>query len=194
LEVLPSILSRRLPHISIETCPSSHLAATKLATGHYDVAIIDLMMPEIDGFGVLADLRQTRPCTSILFITGRKELTLVERALSDGALDFLGKPVDTKELTWSVGLAVRLHRLRRRIAQHERYVYQLQEVVNRPGTKLPAAFSTATIDTSVPLTPASLEHIKRTVSRSQQVIERAERMLYRREDHVRQKALRRHSS
>ena len=46
LEVVPPILKHRLPHVSVETCPSSRLAAQKGSEGHYDgSAVIDVTMP-----------------------------------------------------------------------------------------------------------------------------------------------------
>src|SRR5689334_19924872 len=80
VQVLPTILMRSLPHVAIEACQSAPLAASKLAEGHYDAAITDLVMPELDGFGVLSHALEARPCTSILLMTGKKDVKLAERA------------------------------------------------------------------------------------------------------------------
>jgi CheY-like chemotaxis protein len=64
--------------------PVAQLAASKLAEAHYDAAVTDLSMPELDGFGVLSHALDARPCTPIIFITGKKELELTERAFRQG--------------------------------------------------------------------------------------------------------------
>ena len=64
---------RSLPHAEIETYASPRLAAAKLADGHNNAAITDLVMPDLDGFGVLSRVLEARPCTPILLMTGKKD-------------------------------------------------------------------------------------------------------------------------
>ena len=111
LQVLPSILSRSFPHAEIESCASARLAAAKLADGHYDAAITDLVMPDLDGFGLLSQVLEARPCTPILLMTGKKEMEVVEQAFRYGAFDFVPKPLDRDRLIWSVNLAIKTHQL-----------------------------------------------------------------------------------
>lgn len=47
LQVVPCLLMRSLPHGTVEPGPSARVAASKLAEGHYDAAMIDLMMPDL---------------------------------------------------------------------------------------------------------------------------------------------------
>jgi FixJ family two-component response regulator len=191
LDVVPSILMRGLPHVSVETCQSSRLAAQKATHGHYDAAIVDLAMPELDGMDVLAHIRRGRPCTSLVLITGQKDIGLVDRAFNQGAFDFLGKPFNAQELVGSVDTAVRVHRMRRRVDERRLYVSQLRETLERRWTKPPSLISGVAIEHARSLMGASLAHIELAVKQTDQVIVRAERMLRRREDEVRQKARRR---
>jgi FixJ family two-component response regulator len=191
LEVVPSILRRNLPHVSVETCQSSRLATQKASHGHYDAAVVDLAMPELDGMDVLAHIRQTRPCTPFVLITGRKDISLVDRAFSQGAFDFLGKPFNAHELVQSVDTAIRVHRMRRRVDERRVYVSQLRETLERRWRKPASLIGSLAIDQSRSLMGASLTHIELAVKQTEQVIIRAERMLRRREDEVRQKARRR---
>lgn len=75
LHIVPATLMRALPHVAVETCPSAQLAASKLAEGHYDAAVTDLLMPELDGFGVLSHALEARPCTPIVLLQGKKSLS-----------------------------------------------------------------------------------------------------------------------
>jgi len=183
LEIVPPILKHTLPHVSVETCPSSRLAAQKGAEGHYDAAVIDLTMPDLDGLEVLAHIRERRPCTSIVLITGRKEDDLAEQALKEGTFDFIGKPFNTQELTSSVDRAVRIHRFRRRLDERKVYLSQLRETLERRWTNAPSITTTA-IDESRSLVRASFTGIEATVKRTEAVIQRAERLLRRREEQV----------
>lgn len=191
LDVVPSILMRGLPHVSVETCQSSRLAAQKATHGHYDAAVVDLAMPELDGMDVLEHIRRGRPCTSLVLITGQKDIGLVDRAFNQGAFDFLGKPFNAQELVGSVDTAVRVHRMRRRVDERRLYVSQLRETLERRWTKPPSLISGVAIEHARSLMGASLAHIELAVKQTDQVIVRAERMLRRREDEVRQKARRR---
>jgi len=191
LEVVPSILTRSLPHVSVETCQSSRLATQKASHGHYDAAVVDFAMPELDGMNVLAHIRQMRPCTSFVLITGQKDISLVERAFREGAFDFLGKPFNAQELVRSVDTAIRVHRMRRRVDERRVYGSQLRETLERRWTKPPSLIGSVAIEQSRSLMGASLAHIELAMQQTDEVIVRAERMLRRREDEVRRNARRR---
>lgn len=184
LHIVPATLMRALPHVAVETCPSAQLAASKLAEGHYDAAVTDLLMPELDGFGVLSHALEARPCTPIVFITGKKELELAEQAFRQGAFDFLAKPLDRDRLLWSLDLAIKTHRLRRRIEERRVYVTQLREIMTRRWEK-PLSVQTANaVEPSRSLMGASFDRMDALVGQSERVIERAERLLRRRQEQV----------
>src|SRR5690348_16931225 len=67
-----------------------------------DLVVLDLQMPELDGFGVLKQLRESAPAGEflpVLVITGDNTSETRGRALQAGANDFLGKPIDCTEVT-----------------------------------------------------------------------------------------------
>jgi DNA-binding NtrC family response regulator len=185
LKILPSILMRSMPDVLVETCESARVAATKLADGHYDAAITDLLMPDLDGFGVLAYALAARPCTPILLSTGKKDVELAERAFSQGAFDFVPKPLDRDRLIWSLNLAIRTHRLRRRIEERRLYVTQLREVITRRFQKPLSIQAAPAIESSRSLMSASFDRAEVAMRQSEKLIERAERLLHRRQDQVR---------
>jgi DNA-binding NtrC family response regulator len=188
LHIVPATLMRSLPHVVVETCPSARLAVSKLAEGHYDAAITDLVMPELDGFGLLSHALEARPCTPIIFITGKKELELAERAFDQGAFDFVPKPLDRDRLIWSLDLAIKTHRLRRRIEERRVYVTQLREVMNRRWEKPLSIQAANAVEPSRSLMGASLDRVEGAVKLSEKLIERAEQLLHRRQDQVRHDA------
>jgi DNA-binding NtrC family response regulator len=191
LQVLPSILMHSMPHVLVETCESPRVAAAKLAEGHYHAAITDLVMPDLDGFSVLAYALAARPCTPILLCTGKKDIVLAERAFSQGAFDFVPKPLNRDWLIWSLNLAIKTHRLRRRIEERRVYVTQLREVLTRRWEKPLSVQAAHAVESSPSLTGASFDRAEAAVRQSEKLIERAERLLHRRQDQVRHDARRR---
>jgi DNA-binding NarL/FixJ family response regulator len=66
-----------------------------------DLVLLDLLMPHLDGFGVMAQLRPLLPASSylpILVLTADMSGEVKRRALAEGATDFLAKPLDTIEV------------------------------------------------------------------------------------------------
>jgi DNA-binding response OmpR family regulator len=67
-------------------------------SGHYDLVILDLMLPGADGLSIVTRLRTRRDATPILILTARDERTHVIDLLNAGADDYLTKPFDLGEL------------------------------------------------------------------------------------------------
>lgn len=65
--------------------------------GEYDLIVLDVMLPGIDGFGVLAALRKSRQ-TPVLMLTARDKVDDRVRGLQSGADDYLVKPFAFSEL------------------------------------------------------------------------------------------------
>jgi DNA-binding response OmpR family regulator len=64
----------------------------------YDLVILDLMLPGLDGQGVLKKLRGNHDLTPVLILTARSETTSIVELLNAGADDYLAKPFDLGEL------------------------------------------------------------------------------------------------
>ncbi|MBN2563947.1 MAG: heavy metal response regulator transcription factor [Phycisphaerae bacterium] len=67
-------------------------------TGHYDVIVLDLMLPGKDGFAVLRDLREHEVHTAVICLTARDGVDDRVRGLDLGADDYLVKPFSFAEL------------------------------------------------------------------------------------------------
>ncbi|WP_207455138.1 response regulator transcription factor CtrA [Azospirillum sp. SYSU D00513] len=73
----------------------------------YDIIILDLMLPDIDGYEVLRRFRAARVTTPILILSGLSELDHKIRGLGVGADDYLTKPFDKRELIARIQAIVR---------------------------------------------------------------------------------------
>lgn len=69
-----------------------------LQTGNYDIAILDIMMPKLDGISTLRKLRSVGITIPVIMLTAKSEIDDKVLGLDSGANDYLTKPFDTKEL------------------------------------------------------------------------------------------------
>jgi DNA-binding response OmpR family regulator len=83
---------------SVDVVYDGQSALDYLATENYDGAILDVMMPKVDGFEVLRRMRQRGDRTPVLLLTARGEIDDRVAGLDSGANDYLTKPFDMKEL------------------------------------------------------------------------------------------------
>ena len=95
LKMLGCILE--LAGYSVATTTDSISALALLEEQRPDLAILDIMMPELDGFQVLDLLRQHWDFP-VIMLTGRHEVTTLRDALELGADDYVRKPFNTREL------------------------------------------------------------------------------------------------
>jgi len=73
----------------------------------YDIILLDIMLPDIDGFEVLRRLRDSRVDTPVLILSGLGEAENKVKGLSTGADDYLTKPFDKAELMARIQAIVR---------------------------------------------------------------------------------------
>ena len=73
----------------------------------YDIILLDLMLPDMDGYDVLKRLRQARVKTPILILSGLSELDAKIKGLGYGADDYVTKPFDRRELVARIQAIVR---------------------------------------------------------------------------------------
>jgi two-component system, cell cycle response regulator CtrA len=91
-------------------CDTTDLGEDGLEIGKlydYDLIILDLMLPDIDGYEVLRRLRQARITTPILILSGLGDLDAKIKGLGFGADDYLTKPFDKRELIARLQAVVR---------------------------------------------------------------------------------------
>lgn len=69
-----------------------------LLAGNYDAAVLDIMMPKLDGITVLQRLRESGSRIPVLLLTAKSEVDDKVLGLDSGANDYLTKPFHTKEL------------------------------------------------------------------------------------------------
>jgi DNA-binding response OmpR family regulator len=114
---------------AVDTARDGEDAAWRAVEGEYDCVVLDVMLPKLDGFGVLAKLREAGKLTPVLMLTARGALEDRLRGLRGGADDYLTKPFAFEELL------ARLHVLVRRHSPERDVCLRAKNVVLNPLTR-----------------------------------------------------------
>jgi DNA-binding NtrC family response regulator len=83
---------------SIDDARDGLTALGMVNDNEYDVLILDIMMPKMDGIEVLRRVKEARPEIDVIMITGLHDIETAVRAMKFGALDYLPKPFEPEEL------------------------------------------------------------------------------------------------
>ena len=92
---------------SVETVYDGENGAEYARTGIYDLLILDVMMPGLDGYQVARQVRESRCITPILMLTAKSDLEDRIEGLNAGADYYLTKPFDTRELMACINALLR---------------------------------------------------------------------------------------
>ncbi len=91
-------------------------ALRKVEENEYDIIILDIMMPKMDGLEVLQQVKERHPDIDVIMMTGLSQIQTAVKAMKLGAFDYLSKPFDPDELQLVVNRALE----RRRLLQENR--------------------------------------------------------------------------
>jgi two-component system response regulator AtoC len=94
----------------------------------FDLVLLAMRLPDMDGIDVLGVLRKSHPDTTVIMLTAYGDIESTRKALSMGAFDFIHKPVTARAVVSIIKTALEIHCLRREFQQiiyknKERYGY-----------------------------------------------------------------------
>jgi len=103
-EMFLEYLSKRLirKKYNVTTCLNGEDAIEKIKNSDFDVAIIDVIMPGIDGIETLREIKRIKPLTEAIILTGHASRELGVEGMKFGAYNFLRKPCDPEELLFKI--------------------------------------------------------------------------------------------
>ncbi|MBI5481779.1 MAG: sigma-54-dependent Fis family transcriptional regulator [Deltaproteobacteria bacterium] len=117
-----------------DLAPGGRAALELAARNSYQLVILDIRMPGMDGVTVLAELKCRQPDLPVLMITAYAEVTTAVAAMKAGAYDYVVKPFDPEEIGLIVRNVVAHHhlirenlQLRQKLAERDRF----EELVGR---------------------------------------------------------------
>jgi DNA-binding NtrC family response regulator len=97
--------------ISLDSAHDGLDALSKIAETEYDMLILDIKMPKMNGIDLLQRVKETHPDIDVIMITGLNEIETAVKAMKLGAFDYLPKPFDPEELEMVVARAFERRRL-----------------------------------------------------------------------------------
>jgi DNA-binding response OmpR family regulator len=106
-EMYLEYLSRRLirAQYDVAKCLSGEEALEKTRDHDFDVIILDVIMPGIDGIETLREIKKLKPGTEVILLTGNASLESGIEGIKLGAFDYLRKPCNTEELVSKIDQA-----------------------------------------------------------------------------------------
>ena len=103
------ILNLELEGYHVVLAKDGHTALDKFRNQHFDVAILDVMIPHVDGFAVCQTIRLEGNTTPVLFLSAKGTGKDRVEGLKIGGDDYLTKPFDLEELMLRVKKLIRRH-------------------------------------------------------------------------------------
>lgn len=98
---------REGPGFAVDLAEDGEIGLYLTRDGCYDLIILDLMLPKLDGLGVLRKMRSAGNRTPVLILTAQGEIRSIIDLLNAGADDYLSKPFDLGELIARVKALIR---------------------------------------------------------------------------------------
>ena len=90
---------------SVSAAEGGRQALDMLKSAPFDLVLLDILMPDVDGYGVLAEMKAhpTLRNIPVIVISALDDSESVEKCMQMGAADYLTKPVDPVTLNASIG-------------------------------------------------------------------------------------------
>jgi signal transduction histidine kinase len=121
------------------------------------IVMTDIKMPEMDGIELLRQLKQERPDTEVIMITGHGELDLAIKSVKYEATDFVTKPINDEVLEIALDRAQERIAMRRKLNE---YTQNLEQLVQEKTKKLVEAERLAAVGQTV----AGLSHAIKNIT------------------------------
>jgi DNA-binding NtrC family response regulator len=103
-EALRSVLSTELVNSGYEvsTAADGDEAISSVQNKKFDLVLLDIKMPRVDGFEVLKFIKKSYPSTKVIMLTGFADLKNAIESKKHGAEDFVSKPYDLVDLLTTI--------------------------------------------------------------------------------------------
>ncbi len=102
-EIMSKFFQRR--KIDFETAPGCLDALDMLGQHSFDVVVMDVSMPGLDGIECMAEMKKVQPDLEVIILTGHASLNVGINGMKKGAFDYCLKPIEFDELLEKIVLA-----------------------------------------------------------------------------------------
>ena len=121
-KILTAMLTRKLGYkaVTAENGQQVIKCVKDSGFGEISAVLLDLGMPEMDGFEALKILHKYRPDLPVLILTGKDDTATAVAAIKEGASDFIVKPATVEQLDIALKNAIRISTLSRELTRLKR--------------------------------------------------------------------------
>jgi len=82
----------------VDTAEDGDIALEKIKNNHYDIVLLDMKMPKMDGMMVLQEMRKFNKFPHVIMLTAVNDVPTALECVKMGAKDYISKPYDPEEL------------------------------------------------------------------------------------------------
>lgn len=160
-------LNLELEGYEVTTAENGKVALDKLQEAHYDLVILDLMLPKVSGMDVLTKLRLENTTVPLIITSAKDTSTDRIAGLKNGADDYLTKPFEIEELL------LRIHKLLER-SQLQTPPTELESYSFGPNHINFKEYIASNAQTKFELKPKEIQLMKFLISKKNEVVSRQE--------------------
>jgi DNA-binding NtrC family response regulator len=122
----------KLREYDVSTCLNGEEALEKVRKYNFDVCILDVAMPGLDGIETLREIKRLNPLIEVIMLTGHATVESAIEGMKLGAFDYLLKPTQTDDLV------IKIETANKRKAKQEKRILQakVKEIVLSPRAVL----------------------------------------------------------
>ena len=136
----------------VDTASDGMEGLNKALNNYYDIVLLDVMMPKMNGYDVCKNIRKTKPDLPVLLLTAKGTIDDKTQGFDCGADDYLVKPFDIQEVL------LRVRALLRRNADKNVEPQLKNEILKVGDIELfPESLETLIVDKKIKLTPTEFE-------------------------------------
>ena len=116
----------------VTACYSGEEALETVKKYNFDIVVLDILMPGIDGIETLREIKRIKPLTEVILLTGHAAVDTAIDGMRLGAYDYLTKPCEISDLV------TKLDKAHDRKAEHEERirVAKVEDIVSSPRSVL----------------------------------------------------------
>jgi two-component system, NtrC family, response regulator AtoC len=129
----------------VETAEDGFKALEKVKERSWNIALVDLKMPKMDGLELMAKIKETHPDTQVIIITAYATVNTAVQAIKVGAYDYLVKPFNPEELSLLIKRLVESQNMIKEISHLRKELqkqYQFYDLISK-SAKMQKVFDLA---------------------------------------------------